>query len=247
MSDEVLAEEFEVLESIYPDEMTKISDRQVSILVEPEEPVSGLSDFKLVINVTYPPEYPDVYPEVSLEPSEESQAGELTSEEESKLLKSLEETGNENIGMAMTFTLVSHLREQLSSILQERAEKIKREEMEKERRAIEEEEARTRGTPVTKESFLKWRAAFTAEQAEKKRKEDEERMKGWTPKEREEAKRIAARLSGRQLFERGGPQALSLEDSALEGGESVDISLFDRTEREERPEDNEGIHLSDSD
>jgi hypothetical protein len=50
---------------------------------------------------------------------------------------------------------------------------------------------------VTTESFLKWRAAFNAEQAEKKRKEEEEKMKGWTPKEREEAKRVTARLTGK--------------------------------------------------
>jgi hypothetical protein len=31
---------------------------------------------------------------------------------------------------------------------------------------------------VTPASFLKWRAAFLAEQAERKKKEDEERMKG---------------------------------------------------------------------
>ena len=73
-------------------------------------------------------------------------------------------------------------------------------------------------------------------------------MKGWTPKEREEAKRHNVRLTGqyrsletfhrlisrlgRQLFERG-PQALILEDAALveEGTESVDITMFDRTER----------------
>jgi hypothetical protein len=37
----------------------------------------------------------------------------------------------------MTFTLVSHLREQLTEVLKERAEKIKREEQEKERKALE--------------------------------------------------------------------------------------------------------------
>jgi hypothetical protein len=37
----------------------------------------------------------------------------------------------------MTFTLVSHLREQLFLILQERAAKIQREEREKERKALE--------------------------------------------------------------------------------------------------------------
>jgi hypothetical protein len=55
---------------------------------------------------------------------------------------------------------------------------------------------------------------------------------------------------GRQLFERGGPQAMNLEDASLfeEGTESVDITMFDRTEREEQERENTGgVHLSDSD
>lgn len=45
--------------------------------------------------------------------------------------------GEENLGMAMTFTLVSHLREQLYALIQSRAEHREREEAEKERLALE--------------------------------------------------------------------------------------------------------------
>ena len=45
--------------------------------------------------------------------------------------------GEENLGMAMTFTLVSHLREQLATLVHTRAEKRRHEEMEKERLALE--------------------------------------------------------------------------------------------------------------
>lgn len=45
--------------------------------------------------------------------------------------------GEENLGMAMTFTLVSHLREQLSDLVKERADRREREESEKERLALE--------------------------------------------------------------------------------------------------------------
>ena len=45
--------------------------------------------------------------------------------------------GEENLGMAMTFTLATQLREQLSALIRSRAEQREREEMEKERRAIE--------------------------------------------------------------------------------------------------------------
>jgi hypothetical protein len=57
--------------------------------------------------------------------------------------------------------------------------------------------------------------------------------------------------AGRQLFERGSPQALTLEDASLfeEGVESVDVTMFDRTERDREDEEAKtgGIHLSDSD
>jgi hypothetical protein len=113
---------------------------------------------KLRLHVSYPPEYPDVYPNVSLTPEDEDDEGgdmDLTPEEKTQLLQGLEEIvrhpffhttslvtdaerqGSENIGTAMTFTLVSHLREQLFQILQERAAKIQREEREKERKALE--------------------------------------------------------------------------------------------------------------
>lgn len=46
------------------------------------------------------------------------------------------------------------------------------------------------------ESFKAWKAKFDAELALRKGKEDEEKLKGLTPKEREEWKRVVTRLSG---------------------------------------------------
>lgn len=45
--------------------------------------------------------------------------------------------GEENVGMAMTFTLVSHLREQLAELVLSRAEKERRQAAEKERLELE--------------------------------------------------------------------------------------------------------------
>jgi len=45
--------------------------------------------------------------------------------------------GEENVGMAMTFTLVSHLREQLAELVRSRAEKERRLAAEKERLELE--------------------------------------------------------------------------------------------------------------
>ena len=116
--------------------------------------------------------------------------------------------------MAMTFTLVSRLRELLADIVRERSERRRQEEAEKERQLIEvrplslllsvyglsqhnqAEEARTRGTPVTVEAFLAWKVKFMKETTEKRAREDEEKTKTMTPKEREEYKRLATRPSG---------------------------------------------------
>ena len=116
----------------------------------------------------------------------------------------------------MTFTLVSHLREQLSELVRSRTEKERRLAAEKERLELEvghfhalscewcltafigyqAEEARTRGTPVTRESFLAWKSKFDKEMTAKRAKVQEEKMKNLTPKEREEYKKFRGRLSG---------------------------------------------------
>ena len=45
------------------------------------------------------------------------------------------------------------------------------------------EEARTRGTPVTPESFMAWKIKFDKEMALKRVQEEEEKLKGLTAKE----------------------------------------------------------------
>jgi len=196
---------------------------------------------QLTLTVYYTEEYPDQLPELTLEAIE----GELDDNELESLLDELRTVGEENLGMAMTFTLVSHLREQLSSLVRLRAENKAKAEREKERLAIEEEEARTRGTPVTVESFQAWKSKFDKELAFKKSREDEEKMKSLTPKEREEWKRAGSRLTGRQLFERNR----NLEEDTLmeEGTVSVDFSQYERTKAEQEDEDDDRVRFSDSD
>lgn len=241
MSSEVLAEEFEVLESIYPTELSKISDVEVRIEVEPEELEDGIEPVKLTLDVRYPDGYPDVLPELSLEPLE----GEVDEREIQHLIEELLKVGEENLGMAMTFTLVSHLREQLVTLVRDRAERRRKEEMERERLALEAEEAKTRGTPVTRESFFAWKAKFDKEMAERKAREDEEKMKGMTPKEREEYKKSATRLTGRQLFERNRDLAASDDNLVEEGTVSIDASQYEREIREDEEEENQ-VTFSDS-
>ncbi|TFY63976.1 hypothetical protein EVJ58_g2921 [Rhodofomes roseus] len=197
---------------------------------------------KLALEVTYTDDYPDALPELSLELLE----GPIEEDDIANLLAELRDVGEENLGMAMTFTLASHLREKLSSLIRNRAERRRQEETETERQAIEAEEARTRGTPVTVDRFTAWKVEFEKELAAKKAREEEERLKAMTPKEREEYKRLATRLTGRHLFERDRSLAVSDDSMIDEGAVSVDISQYDRTAIEEE-EDEERVTFSDSD
>ncbi|KAI0374787.1 RWD-domain-containing protein [Pilatotrama ljubarskyi] len=243
MSAQVLAEEFEVLESIYPTELTKLSEREIRIEVEPDDPVDGVEPLALTLDVEYTDDYPDALPKFTLEATQ----GELDEAEINHLHDELQKVGEENLGMAMTFTLVTHLRERLSGLMREREERKRREEEEKERRALEAEEARTRGTPVTVESFKAWKIKFEKEMAAKRAREEEEKLKGMSPKEREEYKKMQTRLSGRQLFERDRTLGTLDEDVGDEDAVSVDISQYDRTTREEDENEEDRVTFSDSD
>ena len=97
------------------------------------------------MKVHYTDDYPRTIPELSLEPIETY----FTNGEIDELIFELQNVvclnvvfillvadllkGRENVGMAMTFTLVSHLREHLSRLLRTRMETRKKEEQEKER------------------------------------------------------------------------------------------------------------------
>ncbi|CAA7271720.1 unnamed protein product [Cyclocybe aegerita] len=236
---EALLEEFEVLESIYPTELQKISQNEIEIDAEADDIPDFAENIQVTLCVHYQDAYPDELPGLSLKWDNPT----FTEKDNKNLLQELRKVGEENIGMAMTFTLVSHLREQLSLLVRAKIEEERRIEAEKERVALEEEEKRTRGTPVTAQSFKAWKAKFDKEIALKKAQEEEERLKAFTPKEREEWRKASTRLSGRQLFEKNK----NLEDENLveEGSVSVDFSQYERTRQEEQQE--EILTFSDSD
>ncbi|KAI0306596.1 RWD-domain-containing protein [Multifurca ochricompacta] len=235
-SSEVILEEFEVLESIYADELIKLSERDIRIDVEPDSLEEGEESLRLALTVHYTDNYPDVLPELSLDPIE----GEADADEINSLLDSAQALGQENIGMAMTFTIVSHLREQLSSLIRTRSERRKKEDI------LEEEEARTRGTPVTVQAFNEWKVTFEREISLRKMREEEEKFKAMTAKEREEYRRAATRLTGRQLFERDKNLATSDAPLLEEGTVSVDVSLYERATTKEDDEEDR-LEFSDSD
>ncbi|KAF8798004.1 RWD domain-containing protein [Phlegmacium glaucopus] len=239
MSD-VLLEELEVLESIYPTELLRLSQHKIQIEAEADDIPDGAINLQVRLCVEYSGGYPDELPSLSLEHDGDERIQEADSE---NILENLRKVGEENLGMAMTFTLVSHLREQLSELVRSKLEEQRQRESEKERLALEAEERRTVGTPVTVESFKAWKEKFDKELAIKKSQEDEEQLRNMSPKEREEWKKSGTRLTGRQLFERNK----NLEDENLleEGVVSVDFSQYERTREEEDQE--AGLTFSDSD
>lgn len=116
---------------------------------------------------------------------------------------------------------------------------------------------------MTPESFAAWKARFEKEMATKKAREEEEKMKGMTPKEREEYKKVATRLTGqrftlnyhmacmsmimlgRQLFESGKNLDIADDNLMEEGTVSVDASQYERGPTEEEEEEN-AVTFSDS-
>ncbi|KAG9011048.1 hypothetical protein FRB94_008971 [Tulasnella sp. JGI-2019a] len=239
---EVLQEEFEVLESIYPDELEKISDSAIQITVAPDTQVPE-DQLRTTLHVEYPPEYPDVTPLLSLTIDE----GNLSQEEESTILANLKTTAEESLGMAQTFTIVSTLVDALGAMVEDRVKKKQMAKEKKEQEEVEAELKRLQGTPVTPASFLAWRDEFKKRKQVQKRARDEEKMRDMTGKDREEFKKIQSRLSGRQLFERN--KDLATSDAALveEGVEAVDITKFERNHEDASAAEDEGLHFSDSD
>ncbi|WWC63613.1 uncharacterized protein I303_106218 [Kwoniella dejecticola CBS 10117] len=225
----ILEEEFEVLESIFPDELEKLSDTSVSIRIEPEE--QSFSDpIALSLIINYPDTYPDVIPDISLE--EIDGEGELQEGEEDVVLENLRSIAEESLGMAMTFTIASAAKEALALLIVERARKEKEADDKRAREYEEAEAARTRGTPLTKELFDKWRKSFTAEIKAKRDKEEEDRVKALISKEREEYRKRKERPTGRQLFENSTALATSDEGLYEEGVQEVDMRKYTREERE---------------
>jgi hypothetical protein len=233
-------EEREVLESIFPDEITGMDFQAVlhlqalltisldtsdtayriaitlDITSHEDEPIEQPT---IYLNVSYPEAYPDVAPnlDVSAPPNASPHPLINVSEDKGRLLDSLTATIDESLGMAMVFTLISTLKDAAETLIAERqrqAQNIKDVEAAK----VEEEENRKfHGTAVTRDSFLKWRAKFREEAEERERREKEE-------KELEEKKKRGRleekKLTGKQLWERGMVGKVDEDD---EGAEAEDV------------------------
>lgn len=122
-------------------------------------------------------------------------------EDRARLLEALQPAIEENMGMAMIFTLVSTLKESAEQLMSERQAAAQAQREMEIAKAEEEENRKFQGTIVTRETFLEWRERFRREMEEeeqRRREEKEAEEKKKKPSGREEKK-----LTGKQLWERG--------------------------------------------
>jgi hypothetical protein len=210
MGREEQLEEREVLESIFPDEITWISDTELRISITldlppdtdaPDDDDEGEAPVILLI-VQYPEDYPDKAPTLSIMPAHNAPPHKYFSvaDDRTTLLAALQPTIEENMGMAMVFSIVSTIKETAEQLIIERRGAAAKEREEAKLAAEREENKKFHGTPVTRETFLKWRDDFLREMEEAKVKDEEERLaelkKARGPKE-------PPKLTGKQLWQRG--------------------------------------------
>ncbi|KAK8215940.1 putative RWD domain protein [Phyllosticta capitalensis] len=226
-------EEREVLDSIFPDEITDISDTEyrVSITLDLEnEPGDDTPPPTFLLRVSYPESYPDVGPDLDIlsAPNTPKHPHLDISEDKASLLSALEPTIEENLGMAMVFTLVSAVKEAAEQLIMDRRNAANEARDAEILKAEEAENAKFMGEKVTRERFLEWREKFYAEMAEKERREAEERMMEEAKKRKGGGSSSLAsgekKLTGRQLWERGlAGKGEDEEDDIAEGVKDVKI------------------------
>ncbi|KAA6406543.1 MAG: RWD domain-containing [Lasallia pustulata] len=217
-------EERGVLYSIFPDEITDISDisYRISIALEvTQQDGDDLEPPPLLLSVTYPPEYPDEAPilDLSAPPNSARYSHLDIQEDKARLLSALDPIIEENIGMAMVFTLVSTLKDGAELLISERQAAAQAIKDLAAAQAEEEENKKFHGTAVTRESFLEWRVRFRKEMEEEESKKRED-------KEAEDKKRkvkAEERLTGKQLWEKGLVGKLDEdEDEGPDGLEAIE-------------------------
>ena len=257
--EQVITEEWEVLESIYMNELERtsqhltigISRDRLRIQVVPEDYDNSKKDPVLTLDVRYTDTYPDEVPLLCIRvvederqvlgappPTDETAEHETemplvsdTREGVQTLLHGLQQVAEESLGMPMVFSLASHLRESLTDYMTSQAQAAEKAANEKREEELRAEEEKFRGTAVTAERFRAWQVEFMKKRAELKAKEEEAYIATLTAKEREEYRRMKAKPTGRELFTKPGA-GIEEDKDTDDAVQDVDWSLYSREERE---------------
>lgn len=211
-------EEREVLGSIFPDEITDVSETEYRIAIKLDVTNDDEDDSEpptLVLQVQYPPDYPDKAPHLDLHapPNAPKHKYLNIQDDKSNLLDSLTDTIEENMGMAMVFTLVSTLKDGAELLVSERQHAAQAMRDFEAAKAEEEENKKFHGTAVTRKSFLEWRDRFKREMAEEEQRKMEEKETEDKKKRVKEEKR----MTGREIWEKGLAGKVEEDDEDTDG------------------------------
>jgi len=180
------------------------TEYRISILLDITNDDGDESESPIILlQVKYPEAYPEEPPVLDLlgPPNAPAHPFFSVNSDRQKLLDGLSETIDENMGMAMIFTLVSTLKDNAEQLIAERQAGARREHEEKVEAAEREENKKFHGTPVTPETFMTWREGFRKEMEEMKVKEEE--AEEAAEKKKNRGKDPVIQLTGKQLWERG--------------------------------------------
>lgn len=157
----------------------------------------------IILQVKYADEYPEEAPLLDLIPPQNAPLHPFFSvaSDKQKLLDGLSETIEENLGMAMVFTLVSTLKDNAEQLIAERQAGARHEHEQRLLAAEVEENKKFHGTPVTPETFKSWREGFRREMDELRKQGDE--AEEAAEKKKNRGKDMVVQLTGKQLWERG--------------------------------------------
>jgi hypothetical protein len=197
-----------------------------------------LTAVQFVLHIILPPTYPEVVPELSLSLSPSSPRSTIPKDQYPEILSHLTSAADENLGMAMIFTLVSILKETLEEMLvsaETKAKEAARIAAEREKQKLIDEvegEIKTlRRTPVTYELFIEWKDTFDKwKEDQMKKGNDVENVRG---RNREKENRMEGRLNGREVFERMKVEQME----GFEEGEEDGLVQRRKSEEEEEGEE----------
>lgn len=204
-------EELEVLESIYPDELTLISDSHFTIKIGLDTQTDR--SHTLLLDVRLPETYPEVVPRLGIEYVEEEEVEEeilddsdddqdekyvslaetmeFEREDYATLLAKLDEEAELNIGMPSIFAIAALLKDEAEQLFQAKVDAAQKTYDDELIAKEKEEQKKFHGTKVTKESFETWRKSFREEMKidDQIRKRFEDMHNG--------------KMTGREIFEKG--------------------------------------------
>jgi len=211
--------EFEALESIFSEELTVLSTEprhrfNVSIQEDKETKDEATISVSCAIQFTFTETYPEAAPLFEIV----EQSDNLEDKHLEKMIDIMSEQAEENLGMVMIYTLVAAIQEYLVEVTEEIQSDRDAEKKRKEDEVRAAEEIKYKGTPVTRENFLEWKAAFDIEMAA-------------IGKNKIEIRKGPKKPSGRTLFETDDALNMSdvdfLTSAVAGGGVTADVAPTD--------------------